>query len=207
MIRVSANCCQKPQDSGTDLKPNASACSAPMKCSCRWMCPLTRTIKPAPKPFARRVSKAIAPPLAMPSVLTPTLYCRASCFVENGQGISTNCHARQYISIQRHTSPESDEKRLKNIDHSLQERARAIADAGRNQIARFRSGDDASPWAPGAEREILSSTSAVAVGRKLLYHEGWVGTSQDAQAAAVAVGREQLFHDTMPPGETQALSL
>ncbi|MEN9974939.1 MAG: hypothetical protein RLZZ282_945 [Verrucomicrobiota bacterium] len=25
--------------------------------------------------------------------------------------------------------------------------------------------------------------------------------------AAAAVGREQLFHDTMPPGETQALSL
>jgi hypothetical protein len=25
------------------------------------------------------------------------IYCRASCFVENGQGISTNCHARQYI--------------------------------------------------------------------------------------------------------------
>jgi hypothetical protein len=87
------------------------------------------------------------------------------------------------ISIQRHTSPESDEQRLKNIDDSLQERARAIALSGLDQIARVRSEDDAASWPPGFEggsydSELLSSTSAVAVGRKLLYHEEWAGYAE-----------------------------
>lgn len=93
------------------------------------------------------------------------------------------------ISIQRHTSPESHEQRKQAIGESLRDRARRVSDAGRDQLARVRSEDDASPWPPGfdpslSEPEILASTSAVAVGRKQLYHERWYGSPESAAAFA-----------------------
>ncbi len=85
------------------------------------------------------------------------------------------------ISIHTPTSPLSDAIQSTLPDPGITERARAIADAGRDQIMGLRSGDDGAPWPSSSDPEILSSTSAVAVGRKLLYHEEWVGSSQDAQ--------------------------
>ncbi len=87
------------------------------------------------------------------------------------------------ISIHDTTTPLIDAAASQITEPSISERARAIADEGRNQIARFRSGDDAASWPPGFasgvhDPELLSSTSAVAVGRKLLYHEEWAGYAE-----------------------------
>jgi len=87
------------------------------------------------------------------------------------------------IILQRETSSETDEQRLQDITASLRERARAIADTGRDYFRRVRSTDDAATWPPGfnfseSEDEILAHTAAVAVGRKLLYHDEWVGYAQ-----------------------------
>jgi hypothetical protein len=91
------------------------------------------------------------------------------------------------ISYNRDTTP-SNEHRDETIREELRRRARQIAERGRAEIRRVRSEDDASPWPPGfdtdlTEPEILASTSAVAVGRKLLYHEQW---TSDEEALALA---------------------
>lgn len=91
------------------------------------------------------------------------------------------------IFYQRDTT-EANEHRDKTIRQELRDRAREIAERGRAEIRRVRSEDDASPWPPGydaslSEPEILASTSAVAVGRKLLYHEQW---TSDEEAVALA---------------------
>ncbi|MEI8038406.1 MAG: hypothetical protein WCJ14_08450 [Verrucomicrobiota bacterium] len=87
------------------------------------------------------------------------------------------------ISIHNNTSPARDDTASQIPKPSISERARAIADAGRDQIMGLRSGDDAAYWPPGFaggdyDAELLASTSAVAVGRKLLYHEEWAGYAE-----------------------------
>ncbi|WAC20981.1 hypothetical protein OVA24_06245 [Luteolibacter sp. SL250] len=77
--------------------------------------------------------------------------------------------------ISFHPTHDADEQ---SISQQLTSRARAIADAGRDQILRSRSEDDAAAWPSGFDsgeydEEILASTSAVAVGRKALYHDEW----------------------------------
>lgn len=64
------------------------------------------------------------------------------------------------------------------IEEYLQTRARDIATRGADTFDGVRSEDNAfslpsSLGSPETEQEILASTSAVAVGRKLLYHEEW----------------------------------
>ena len=64
------------------------------------------------------------------------------------------------------------------IEEHLQTRARDIATRGADTFNGVRSEDNASSLpsslgSPESEQEILASTSAVAVGRKLLYHDGW----------------------------------
>jgi len=76
--------------------------------------------------------------------------------------------------ISFHPTHEDDQ----SISQQLTARAREIADAGRDQIERARSDDDAAAYPPGFDtgefaEEILASTSAVAVGRKGLYHDQW----------------------------------
>jgi hypothetical protein len=77
--------------------------------------------------------------------------------------------------ISFHPTHDADEQ---SISQQLTDRARTIADAGRDQILRSRSKNDAAAWPPGFDtgefdEEILASTSAVAVGRKSLYHDEW----------------------------------
>lgn len=86
--------------------------------------------------------------------------------------------------MQRERSLETYEQRKKDISTSLKERARDIAERGRGEIERFRSENDVAAWASGVESEILASTSAVAVGRKQLYHEQWPGDPQGAEIVA-----------------------
>lgn len=88
------------------------------------------------------------------------------------------------ILLQRHTSPETYEQRKQDITSSLRERARDIAERGRDHFRRFRSEDDAAAWPPGFETgeyddEVLAHTAAVAVGRKLLYHDEWPGFAEN----------------------------
>ena len=87
------------------------------------------------------------------------------------------------------TTPASDAIQSFLPESSLSDRARAIADAGANQILGLGSGNDVAPWPRGFDTssttpEILASTSAVAVGRKLLYHELWNGSAEAAAAFA-----------------------
>jgi len=87
------------------------------------------------------------------------------------------------ISYERQPDP-SDERSQETVRESLQRRAREIADDGRGRIVRARSEDDASAWPSGFETrefedEILSSTAAVAVGRKQLYHDEWAGFAEN----------------------------
>jgi hypothetical protein len=86
--------------------------------------------------------------------------------------------------IYNRDTTEANEHRDKTIREELRARARAIAEQGRDQLDGLRSGDDAASWAPESAEELLSSLSAVAVGRKLLYHEQWHGSPEDALAAA-----------------------
>ena len=84
----------------------------------------------------------------------------------------------------RDSNPETDEQRKQDAETTLRDRARSIADAGASALAGIRSGDDAAAWPPGFETgtydpELLASTSAVAVGRKLLYHEEWVDYAEN----------------------------
>ncbi len=78
-------------------------------------------------------------------------------------------------TISFHPTHDPDEQ---SVSQQLTLRAKAIADDGRDQIERARSEDDAAAYPPGFEagefaEEILASTSAVAVGRKQLYHDQW----------------------------------
>ncbi len=96
------------------------------------------------------------------------------------------------VILQRHLTPETDEQRQQTITESLRIRAAGVSDAGRDQFARARSQDDASPWPPGVdpallEPEVLASTAAVSVGRKLLYHERWHGSEESAQRFATLI--------------------
>lgn len=91
------------------------------------------------------------------------------------------------IFLQRDTT-EANEHRKADIREELRARAFEIAERGRAEIRRLRSEDDAASWTPGfdsalSEPEILASTSAVAVGRKLLYHEQW---TSDEEALVLA---------------------
>jgi len=97
------------------------------------------------------------------------------------------------VIMQRETTPETDEQRKQSITQGLRDRARRISDAGRDQLARFGSENDVALWAPGAESEILASTSAVAVGRKQLYHEQWPGPPEAAESFA------RLIREFLPP--------
>ena len=87
------------------------------------------------------------------------------------------------VILQCKATPETNEQRLQDISESLRQRARAIADAGRDHFNRARSTDDAVSWTSGfdfgeSEDEILAHTAAVAVGRKLLYHDEWAGYAE-----------------------------
>ena len=87
----------------------------------------------------------------------------------------------------RNSTPETDEQRKQDAATTLRERARAIADSGKQQFSRSRSEDGTLSLPPGLRideppAEILASTSAVAVGRKLLYHEGWAGYAENLAA-------------------------
>ncbi len=64
-----------------------------------------------------------------------------------------------------------------DIGKELERRAFEIAERGRAEIDGLRPGDwgDADPAA--IQTELLASTSAVAVGRKQLYHEEWAGAA------------------------------
>lgn len=92
------------------------------------------------------------------------------------------------ILLQRNLTPETDEQRKLDIGQSLARRAREVADAGRDVIRRaIGSENGALALPPGLQSaegwdEILSSTSAVSVGRKLLYHEGWPSHSEGIAA-------------------------
>lgn len=91
------------------------------------------------------------------------------------------------IILQRELNPETYDQRKQDITESLRERARSIADTGRDYFRRVRSEDNAAAWPPGfdfseSEDEILAHTAAVAVGRKLLYHDEWVGYAQSVGA-------------------------
>lgn len=97
------------------------------------------------------------------------------------------------VLFQRDTSPETHEQREQSITASLRDRARRVSDAGRSALARFGSENDVALWAPGAESEILASTSAVAVGRKQLYHEQWPGAPESAETFA------RLIREYLPP--------
>jgi hypothetical protein len=93
------------------------------------------------------------------------------------------------ISIHTPPTPLRDAIQSASPESTISERARAIADAGRDQILGLGSGNDAAPWPRGFDTstttpEVLASTSAVAVGRKLLYHELWHGSAESADAFA-----------------------
>lgn len=73
----------------------------------------------------------------------------------------------------------------KSITQTLTNRAREIAARGRNAYDGLRREDEAALTRPVDEREIIASTSAVAVGRKLLYHEEW-GADEETHARIIA---------------------
>jgi hypothetical protein len=89
------------------------------------------------------------------------------------------------IIFQRELTPETYEQRKQSITESLRERARTIEAAGRVVLTNARSENGPLAGSPGpwenAFDEILASTSAVATGRKQLYHEGW---AEDAAVVA-----------------------
>jgi hypothetical protein len=65
-----------------------------------------------------------------------------------------------------------------DIQGEITRLAREVAERGRDAFRRSGYADGTSPWPSGyeagsEEREILASTSAVAAGRKYLYHEEW----------------------------------
>lgn len=94
--------------------------------------------------------------------------------------------------IYNRDTTEANEHRDKTISEELRIRARTLAEQGRDQLDGLRSGDDAASWAPESAEELLSSLSAVAVGRKMLYHEQWPGSPEDAVTAA------ELIRSLMP---------
>jgi hypothetical protein len=91
------------------------------------------------------------------------------------------------VRLQREASPETYEQRRKEIGESLRERARKHYDDARGALERLRRGDD------GAEVGFSGEG------------EGEIADIYLAQASAVAVGRKQLFHDTMTPAEVAAM--
>jgi hypothetical protein len=90
------------------------------------------------------------------------------------------------ILLQRETSPETYEQRTQDITASLRERARTHYLQARAQLERIRQGDDGAEMAfPGEVGEHVAEIYL-------------------AQASAVAVGRKQVFHDTMPQADAEA---
>ena len=65
-----------------------------------------------------------------------------------------------------------------DIGEGLDRRAFEIAERGRAEILGLRSEDRRVIEAAGIQEELLASTTAVAVGRKQLYHEGWSGVAE-----------------------------
>lgn len=100
------------------------------------------------------------------------------------------------IFLQRERSPETYEQRKQTITESLRERARNIAEAGKSILTSARSENGPLVWpsslgSAAGQSEILASTSAVAVGRKLLYHEEWAGYAEND----VLLGYGQKLYD------------
>lgn len=93
------------------------------------------------------------------------------------------------VLLQRETSPETYEQSKQDITSSLRERARDQFLQAREQLDRLQRGDDGTEVGFRGEGE-----SAVA-------------SIYLAQASAVAVGRKPLFHDTMTQAEAETLLL
>jgi hypothetical protein len=93
------------------------------------------------------------------------------------------------VLLQRETSPETYEQSKQDITSSLRERARDQFLQARGKLDRLQRGDDGTEVGFRGEGE-----SAVA-------------SIYLAQASAVAVGRKPLFHDTMTQAEAETLLL